>query len=84
MVEYIYRGFKLSYTIEEIKQSPRLFKADGIATFLLNSSVFAAKQFHTEYQTESGAEQEIKKLLEDYVDFELKTFREMQKEHVGN
>ncbi|WP_133127633.1 hypothetical protein [Legionella nagasakiensis] len=83
MTEYIYRGFKISYKIitTEIEQNLNLYKADGTVTYLLSRpKSFLPVKFHTEYDTYAGAEHEIKKLLENYVDFELKNFYDMEKE----
>lgn len=83
MIEYIYRGFKLSYKIEHPKQEKNSYTAAGFATYLLNvPKSFVPAKFHTEYDTHTSAEHEIKKLLENYVDFELKSFYEMKKEEV--
>ncbi len=49
--------------------------------YLLNTpKSFMPKKLHTEYVTLVGAEHEIKKLLENYVDLELKSFYELKKE----
>lgn|GEM_PF-1005049 len=82
MIEYIYKGFKVSYKIvtPDLKKSP--FKADGSLTYLLNvPKYFTPQKFYTEDETYAGAEHEIKKLLENYVNFELKNFYNMKKEN---
>lgn len=81
MIEYIYRGFKLSYKIELAKHDR--YTAAGFATYLLNvPKSFVPAKFHTEDDTHTNAEHEIKKMLESYVDFELKSFYEMRKNEV--
>ncbi len=81
MIEYIYKGFKISYKIVATGVEKTTFNADGSLTYLLNiPKSFTPKKFHTEYKTYAGAEHEIKKLLENYVDFELKSFYDMKKE----
>ena len=81
MTEYIYRGFKLSYSIATPDIEKTVYKADGAVTYLLTKpKSFTPVKFHTEYDTHSGAEHEIKKMLENYVDFELKSFYEMKLE----
>ena len=81
MIEYIYRGFKISYRIEPTENNT--YAATGHVIYLLNApKPFPVKKFHTEYATFVGTEHEIKKLLENYVDFELKNFYEMKKEGV--
>ncbi len=79
MIEYIYKGFKLSYTILPTEHTS--FRADGALTYLLKQSIcFKPKKFCTEYPSSTGAEHEIKKLLENYVNFELKNYYDMKKE----
>ena len=81
MIEYIYKGFKLSYKITDLAPENTTYKADGALTYLLNiPDTFAPKKFQTEYETHSGAEHEIKKILENYVDVELKNFYDLRKE----
>ncbi|MCH9689878.1 MAG: hypothetical protein K0U10_04410 [Gammaproteobacteria bacterium] len=80
MIEYIYKGFKLSYTVSEIScaltpSEPHTYEAHGNAIYLLNSPKwFTQTHLHAEDETHVGAEHEIKRLLENYVDFELKNF----------
>lgn len=75
MIEYIYKGFKISYKIASSGMDKHHFKADGSLTYLLNTpKTFKPQKFHTEYNSYAGAEHEIKKLLENYIDFELKIF----------
>jgi len=84
MIEYIYKGFKLSYRISDLVSENTSYKADGALLYLLNTpNTFAPKKFQTEDETHSGAEHEIKKILENYVDCELKNFYDMQKEHAS-
>lgn len=80
MVEYIYKGFKIAYRISGQGEEQR-YRADGTALCLIDHPhEFSKKKFHTEFITQEGAEAEIKKLLENYVDFELKSYYEMQTE----
>ena len=81
VIEYIYKGFKISYDVMPSGVEQQTFKADGSLTYLLNMpKTFPPQKFHTEYSSFAGAEHEIKKLLENYVDFELKNFYDMKKE----
>ena len=81
MIEYIYKGFKISYKIIPANFENSSYKADGSVTYLLSvPKFFTSKKFHTEYVTHEGAEHEIKQLIENHVDFELKNFYEMKKE----
>ena len=80
MIEYIYKGFMISYKITPAALENNSFQADGSVTYLLNRpKSFSSQQFHTEFTTHVGAEHEIKKLLENYVDFELKNFYDRKK-----
>lgn len=81
MIEYIYKGFKISYKVFPIEFEKNAYHADGTLTYLLNlPDVFKPQKFHTECDTYAGAEHEIKQLLENYINFELKNFYDMQKE----
>lgn len=83
VADYIYKGFKMSYRIIKTSIEPGfcLYKADGDITPLVRRpKSFVPVKFHTEYDTHEGAEYEIKKLLENYVDFELRSFYAMEKE----
>ncbi len=80
MIEYIYKGFKLSYKITAADPEKKRFKADGALTYLLSMpKTFTQKKFHSEYETHASAEHEIKKLLENYVNTELKNFYDSKK-----
>ena len=84
VIEYIYRGFKISYKIEPTTAGTNTYTATGHAVYLLSApKSFSPKKFHTEYVTFAGTEHEIRKLLENYIDFELKKFYEMKKEGIG-
>ena len=85
MIEYIYKGFIISYKILSAEFENNIFQADGSVTYLLNRpKSFVPQKFYTEFATHVGAEHEIKKLLENYVDFELKNFYDMKKERAEN
>ena len=64
---YEYKGFTVSYDIEQV--SDTLCKADGWVVCDLDSHKTSTK-FHTEYPTYDGVRVEIKKLVENYIDFE--------------
>lgn len=81
MIEYIYCGFKISYEIEPVKNEANLYKAAGHATYLLNNpKSFTPISFRTEYDTHAGTEHEIRKMLENYVNFELKNFYDLKQD----
>jgi len=87
VIEYIYKGFKLSYKVSEVRSlaadaatEPTLYEAHGNAVYLLSTPKkwFSQTHFHTDNESHPDAEHEIKRLLENYVDYELKNFYAMQ------
>ncbi len=75
MIEYIYKGFKISYNISSKNTENHAFQADGSMTYLLNTpKSFVPKTFHTESVSHNDAEDAIKQLLENHIDLELKHF----------
>ena len=83
MIEYIYKGFKLSYKIIATESEKNRYMADGSSIYLLNTpDSFRPKKFHKIYETltHGDAEHEMKQLLENHVDLELKKFYDKQKE----
>ncbi|MFA5959505.1 MAG: hypothetical protein WC785_03220 [Tatlockia sp.] len=76
MAEYSYRGFNITYQVDS--KDHRLYKANGKAIKSEEKTTpNNARKFHTEHPTENGAKKAIKKLIEDYVDFEWKEYYEM-------
>ncbi len=79
MIEYVYKGFKVVYKVEASEQNSNLYKADGqVLTSSEHKEPILAQKFHTEYPSKLGAQTQIRKLVEDYIDFEWKKFYEMQ------
>lgn len=80
MTTYIYKGFKVVYEIEQANKEGTLFKADAYVIPKDDcNNLDMSTRFHTEFPTKDGVQQEIKKLLENYIDFEWKKLNEMQK-----
>jgi hypothetical protein len=78
MSEYDYKNFKIFYNVELDKTNKKLYTADGYVVFALDTVVpNLSTKFHTEYTTENGVRNEIKKLIENYVDFEWQKFYEV-------
>lgn len=78
MAQYIYKGFKVFYDIKPVSGSTNLYKADGYVVCCLDKKGLTPPQkFHTEYRTKTEVQNEIRRLLENYVDFEWKEFHEM-------
>lgn len=75
MIEYIYRGFKISYLVEAVHQEDDLFIAKGHVTCLLNLPKSKPVDFHTEYATRAGVEHEIRVMLENHINIELKNYQ---------
>ena len=81
VIEYIYRGFKISYKIEPITHQDRGYKAAGHATYLLSKpKSFVTTALQTEKNTYASTEHEIRTSLEKQVDLELQYFSDMKKE----
>ena len=75
MAEYIYKGLTVHYNIR--KMNINLYQATGAVIYPENDKKNAQK-FQTEAPTKSGVQHEIKKIINDYIDFEWKGFIEMQ------
>lgn len=77
MTEYSYKGFRVFYDIKPSEDSSHLYAADGyVANHMDEKAPVMSKKFHTEHPTKGGAKKEIKKLTEDYIDFEWQEFHE--------
>lgn len=84
MIEYLYRGFKLSYVVAQQGDEDR-FVADGYATYLLNEpKSFSPVQLQVILGTYEDAEHEVKVLLEQYVNTQLQAFYATDTEAVGD
>lgn len=77
MIEYSYKGFKFCYKIEQHKNNSKLFGSYGFIVNPEDTQERVLAKFHTDYNTETGVQTEIKKLMEDYIDFEWHQFREI-------
>ncbi|KTD36563.1 hypothetical protein Lnau_1547 [Legionella nautarum] len=78
MIEYNYKNFQVHYDIELDKKSTKLYRADGyIVNSLDKKNPVLARKFHTEHRTKKGVVAEIKRLIENYIDFEWKEFYEV-------
>lgn len=78
MTEYEYRKFKIHYNIKTDKTKRNLYAADGYISNPANAnSSISERKFHTEYTTKAGVKNEIKKLIENYIDFEWQEFYEI-------
>lgn len=78
MVEYSYRGFIITYEVDSTdNKENKLYRANGKAVKSEEGKNCVVQKFHTEHPTENGAKKAIKKLIEDYVDFEWKEYYEM-------
>ncbi|BCA94564.1 hypothetical protein TUM19329_09250 [Legionella antarctica] len=81
MKEYTYREFKINYDIKPEKNYLNLYKAYGYAECLRNKQSNNPKiNFATEFPTMDGAQEEIKKIIKDYIDFEWDQFYKIKDE----
>ena len=85
MIEYIYRGFKVSYKIRPTTAEKTTYTANGHTTYLLSVPKFLSlKQFRIEYATYDTTEHEIRKILEHYIDVELQRVYEVREEMLAS
>jgi hypothetical protein len=78
MIEYNYKRFKIHYDITADKTKKDLYAADGyVSDPYGRNKALTEKRFHTEYVTKAGVKDEIKKLIENYIDFEWQEFYEI-------
>ena len=81
MKEYIYRGFKINYDIKPENTYLNLYKAYGYAECLKNKEPKNRKiNFATEFPTFNGAQEEIKKIIKEYIDFKWDQFYKIRNE----
>ena len=79
MPEYFYREFRVCYEIRAKHNSHVFFEASGYVQSLTNiGTTNQLINFSTEFATAEGAIREIKKIMEDYIDFEWEQFYRIQ------
>lgn len=82
MAEYSYKNFKIHYDIQLDKTKKNLYAADGYISNLRDKKCSCtARKFHTEFTTKSGVRDSIKKLMENYIDFEWQEYYEIHGKH---
>jgi len=78
MTTYAYKGFTVIYEIHRSNDS-EIYKADGtVIPEGENTSPTRSTKFHTEYPSRIGVKKEIKKLIENYINFEWEKLLEMK------
>ena len=78
MTTYAYKGFTVIYEIHQSNDST-IYKADGTAIPEgEHPSSTVSTKFHTEYPSRNGVKKEIKKLIENYINFEWEKLLEMR------
>ncbi|MFW2534951.1 hypothetical protein [Legionella sp. 29fVS95] len=79
MTEYTSKGFRVCYDIKPTESN--LYHAEGEVFFYTkdSSNPCLLQKFHTEHPTKIGAKTEIKRLIDDYINFEWKKHLEMKK-----
>ncbi len=80
MPNYVYKGFKIHYEIPHDKTINNLYEAYGY--FLTNKHDKPAMlpRFHTIDASKVEVRHQIKKIIEDYIDFEWGKYVEMKEE----
>lgn len=78
MKEYTSKGFKVCYDIKPVESN--LYRADGEVFFYDNDleEPSLLQKFYTEHPTKGGAKTEIKRLIDEYIDFEWKKYLQMK------
>ncbi|MCL9683631.1 hypothetical protein [Legionella maioricensis] len=75
MPQYIYREFTVFYEITDQKNAHGLYNASGSVMCLINmNKKNQIVDFSTEFSTISGVKKGIKKIIEEYIDFEWEQF----------
>lgn len=70
MEKYRYKKFKIYY---DIKKGNDSYFGDGYIIYNLNNKISQYPRFfHTEYKTKNGTVKSLKKMINDYIDFEWK------------
>ena len=76
MPQYIYKSFEIVYEVQQLNANE--YEGRGTLSYKNErASPLLPQQFRTICQTAAGAEKKIKKLMEDYIDFEWDEFIEM-------
>jgi hypothetical protein len=78
MAKYMYRGFEVFYRIDESKNDKNLFGSYGYVR-KPGSSEYPLAKFHTDCPSKVEVQAEIKRLIENYVDFEWRQFNAMER-----
>jgi hypothetical protein len=79
MATYTYKGFEVVYEIEKVAPEGNLYKADAHVIPKDDcNNLDVLTRFHTEFPTRTGVQKEIKKLIQNYIDFEWRKLTEMQ------
>lgn len=77
MTEYIYKGFQIHYIMKHLKKQNDSYRATGSVFCYINGNGPALTQkFQTEGSSKDYVENEIKKIINNYIDFEWDQFVE--------
>ena len=76
MSEYFYKGFKVNYNIQ--KSEDNIYQATAEVTRDPDYANDLVKVFQTERSTQQGVEKEIKKMIQEYINFEWKEYLGMK------
>ncbi len=79
MTEYIYKGFKVHYLIKQDKKEPSSYNAKGsVICYIKGDGPTLSQKFQTEGPSKNFVQNEIKKMINSYIEFEWKQYIEMQ------
>ena len=77
MTDYTHKGFKVHYDVEPVEQGKSLYKANGSVN-LKGNDPDTIQKFQTEGSSRDEVEEEIKKMINQYIEFEWKQFKDTQ------
>jgi hypothetical protein len=72
--KFYFKGFELSYVITYSTQF-NYYEARGEVNRIEKGEITFSREFRTEVFTYQGAEEEIKKLMKEFVEFEWQQFK---------
>jgi len=81
MTEYVYKGFKVYYEVALVEESNSYGACGHVVSFLDKDGLCLTEKFQTVSTKKDEAQREIKKLIEDYIDFEYEQFLKIDNEH---
>jgi hypothetical protein len=76
--EYIYKGFKVHFAIKQNTKTHSFCATGSVVCHTEGLGPDLTQKFQTEGPSKTYVQQELKKIINDYIEFEWKQFIEMQ------